>query len=743
MHHAYQGSDAIPADYRYSLGFQNTPINPNIPQQYAFQQQAHADAMSINPTVPANQQHPITARREVGRPWVKKAGAVDADGAAPAAATQIAPANGKQPKKADSEGSDSDSDSETDSSGSGSSSSALSSSTNSAYEGSSDEEIPMATVDMSTPASRQVSTSTSASRTGKRHSRSTSPSPTNAPSLGSTSAHVRRKSSLKPLRMSTVHSDASTDDDLPLSNISADSIHRNKSIAVLRRSKSAALTEELSSGSIPESQIKRSAPGSRSMLVRPSMQSPSSGETPPLPKLPDTLKTSPSMRTSAGRQAQESSDEDAPLDKLQEELVSGARSVPNLPANKSGSRKDKKLGSKRKSKKSKRRSNGSRGESARSGKNASASRYYDNYDDESAESEAEPAKEPAKEPVLEDKPEAKLQELSSNPINSIDLTTSPLTLENKPTDSSDDDVYRCPQPPPESDSDGPGKKGKKKKNRKSGGYLPKGMTLPAIPLRARTVRARGPVTYMALDDIVDTYERATELQLQAEEQQIEKEVIDNMNLRDLAACDIRPARHKPRHKSVLQTNPAGEVLEMFEAAAMDGQDVPESVSSFRGTDGSSNDTILSLLRGERVELQAASTEHSGSKAIVQRVVPEDYSDLDSLLADLEGIMGGKIGARKRFSLALTRHSLAVERGLIEPVDYSEKPEDLEDESAPIPDFQPIEIPNIGEEDEKPLEEGLGLDEIITKVKDSDATDDAKDGDAERAEEDKEDNSAEP
>ncbi|KAJ1939063.1 hypothetical protein FBU59_004245, partial [Linderina macrospora] len=553
--------------------------------------------------------------------------------------------------------------------------------------------------------------------------------------------------------MPTVHSDASSDDDVPLSNISAESIHRSKSMAALRRSKSAAVAVAGggSSGSIPDTPIKRNTPGSRSMLVRPSMHSPSSSEVPPLPKLPDMFKSSSGKFTGGGLAAQESSDEDAPLDKLQEELVSGARSVPNLPDKEAGAKKLKRRSGKRKSKRDKRRSSGSKGESAKSGRNASAGKYYDNYDDESAKSEAEaesdskPAKEPVQAPVQKPAPEAPLPELPPNPINAIDLTTSPLTLEKKPADSSDDDVYRRPQPPPESDSDSPGRNDKKKKNRKSGGYLPKGMTLPAIPLRARTVRARGPVTYMALDDIVDTYERAAELKMQAEEQQIEKDVIDNMNLRDLAACDIRPVRHKSRHKLALQTNAAGEVHEMFEEAAMEEQDVAESVSSFRGTDGSSNDTILSLLRTERVELQAASTEHSGSKAIVQRVVPEDYSDLDSLLADLEGIMGGKIGARKRFSLALMRHSLAVERGLIEPVDYSEKPEEElgEEESAPIPDFQPIEIPNIGEEDEKPLEEGLGLDEIITKVKESEVTDDAKEENAGGAEDDKEDENAEP
>ncbi|KAJ1938640.1 hypothetical protein FBU59_004378, partial [Linderina macrospora] len=150
MQPAYQYSDAIPADYRYSLGFQNTPYNPNIPQQYAQQQQqAYADAMTVHTGVSANQQHPVTARREVGRPWVRKAGTADAESIAPVAAPQNAPAQDSHAKKAESKssgsGSGSDSDSETDSDGSGASSSALSSSTNSAYEGSSDEEIPMAT----------------------------------------------------------------------------------------------------------------------------------------------------------------------------------------------------------------------------------------------------------------------------------------------------------------------------------------------------------------------------------------------------------------------------------------------------------------------------------------------------------------------------------------------------------------------------------------------------------------------
>ncbi|KAJ2299410.1 hypothetical protein IWW55_004191, partial [Coemansia sp. RSA 2706] len=204
---------------------------------------------------------------------------------------------------------------------------------------------------------------------------------------------------------------------------------------------------------------------------------------------------------------------------------------------------------------------------------------------------------------------------------------------------------------------------------KTAGYLPKGTALPGLPLKRRSMKPRAAVQYVALADIIENAERA-----QARD-------------RDGGETDAQPAAD-------CAGGTAGEPGDT------------RSVKSF-ATASSSGGTLMETLRAGPVELLTASTEHSGSKATVDRVMPEDYGDLDQLLVDLDGIMSGSLAARRRFSLALMRRSLAVSNGLVEPADYSEEPEGVDADAGAAPDylglsgspkqfieFKPLEIANV-------------------------------------------------
>ncbi|KAJ2552679.1 hypothetical protein GGH95_005746, partial [Coemansia sp. RSA 1836] len=126
--------------------------------------------------------------------------------------------------------------------------------------------------------------------------------------------------------------------------------------------------------------------------------------------------------------------------------------------------------------------------------------------------------------------------------------------------------------------------------------------------------------------------------------------------------------------------------------------------------------LMDVLRAGPVELLTASSDHSGSKAVVERVVPEDYGDLDQLLADLDGIMSGSQAARRRFSLVLMRRSLALANGLVEPADFAEQlsasgePDDRgAHHHRPAIEFRPLELPQAAA---SAAEEGLGMDDIL-------------------------------
>ncbi|KAJ1836545.1 hypothetical protein LPJ63_000187 [Coemansia sp. RSA 2711] len=238
---------------------------------------------------------------------------------------------------------------------------------------------------------------------------------------------------------------------------------------------------------------------------------------------------------------------------------------------------------------------------------------------------------------------------------------------------------------------------------KTAGYLPKGTALPGLPLKRRSMKPRAAVQYVALADIIENAERA-----QARD-------------RDGGETDAQPAAD-------CAGGTAGEPGDT------------RSVKSF-ATASSSGGTLMETLRAGPVELLTASTEHSGSKATVDRVMPEDYGDLDQLLVDLDGIMSGSLAARRRFSLALMRRSLAVSNGLVEPADYSEEPEGVDADAGAAPDylglsgspkqfieFKPLEIANVGPgADGSITAGGLGLDDLINTTLTA--------GDAENAEDD--------
>ncbi|KAJ2823278.1 hypothetical protein GGI24_003720, partial [Coemansia furcata] len=213
------------------------------------------------------------------------------------------------------------------------------------------------------------------------------------------------------------------------------------------------------------------------------------------------------------------------------------------------------------------------------------------------------------------------------------------------------------------------------KDKKTPDYLPSGTSLPAVPVaRRKPNKARTGVQYIPLADIVENTERAL---LQQE----------------MAAADPDPATDGDavrRNKSLRVGNGA------FDADVDEPNSDARSLAS-HATGSSSGGTLMDVLRSGPVELLTASTDHSGSKAVVERVVPEDYGDLDQLLVDLDGIMSGSLAARRRFSLVLMRRSLALSNGLVEPTDFSAQSTagELDDRGhhhRPAIEFKPLEIP---------------------------------------------------
>ncbi|KAJ2502068.1 hypothetical protein IWW47_003044, partial [Coemansia sp. RSA 2052] len=231
-------------------------------------------------------------------------------------------------------------------------------------------------------------------------------------------------------------------------------------------------------------------------------------------------------------------------------------------------------------------------------------------------------------------------------------------------------------------------------------YLPsRGTALPAVPVAKRKAgKARAGVQYIALADIVENTERAL---LQQEELAASA---------GAPAADSHAAR---RNKSVRRGVGVGADSPASDARSLASQATGASSS---GGGGGSGGALMDVLRAGPVELLTASSDHSGSKAVVERVVPEDYGDLDQLLADLDGIMSGSQAARRRFSLVLMRRSLALANGLVEPADFAEQlsasgePDDRgAHHHRPVIEFRPLELPQAAA---SAAEEGLGMDDIL-------------------------------
>ncbi|KAJ2736099.1 hypothetical protein IW152_001044 [Coemansia sp. BCRC 34962] len=241
------------------------------------------------------------------------------------------------------------------------------------------------------------------------------------------------------------------------------------------------------------------------------------------------------------------------------------------------------------------------------------------------------------------------------------------------------------------------------KEKKAADYLPSGTSLPAVPVaRHKANKARTGVQYVPLADIVENTERALLQQEMAA-------VADS----DLAA----EGSALQRNKSLRVGNGA------FDADVDEPNSDARSLAS-HATGSSSGGTLMEVLRSGNVELLTASTDHSGSKAVVERVVPEDYGDLDQLLVDLDGIMSGSQAARRRFSLVLMRRSLALSNGLVEATDFSAQPTAGEPDDRGLHhrtaiEFKPLEIPQaVSAAEGGDFGGSLGLDDIILSTIDS-------------------------
>ncbi|KAJ2157515.1 hypothetical protein GGF46_004444, partial [Coemansia sp. RSA 552] len=231
--------------------------------------------------------------------------------------------------------------------------------------------------------------------------------------------------------------------------------------------------------------------------------------------------------------------------------------------------------------------------------------------------------------------------------------------------------------------------------KKTAGYLPTGTALPGLPVKQRKTKPRAAVQYVALAEIAENAERS-----QQRPKGKDSSVDDDSQPHQQNSGSARPD----------------------DGASAGVHSDGKSVASF-ATASSSGGTMMEVLRNGPIELLTASTDHSGSKAAFDRVVPEDYGDIDQLLVDLDGIMSGSLAARRRFSLALMRRSLAIENGLVEPCDYTEHPAEempwadtdnadarsnMDALSMPVLEFKPLEIADVGAEPDH----SLGMDDML-------------------------------
>ncbi|KAJ2064487.1 hypothetical protein GGI17_000997 [Coemansia sp. S146] len=687
------------AGYQYAPGFHSSPQNPNLPHHYAQAANVPAppqsDSASLAPSVASTprRRNPHTAARL----WVKGSEQQQQRRLSAASSAIVA----STPDEA--EASDS------------SSSSGSNSSDESAYNyggGARQDKgsgTPAMTGSMS-PAS--VSRSVSSSRQPQSQAKTRRPAQ-NPSALASndSSASFGGTPHSQP-------SDSEDDDDVPLSIISSSSTQNSDALAAVRRTKSAApsaLSPRSNAANLLQhsATVARHTPKSRSISTRPAAghcPEISRGRFPAATKGPATASLRNSEKAPHSPICSSSDDEDAPLDLLQAELQAEFKPVRGDGADAFHS-------------------------DATTAANADGASVHDQTAD-SAESDAAAAvamtaAEPnsagfAKKGVQSANKPKKLLHLlkasmaqSSRPSSSTSSVGgggSPAShVSSLPPVSADEDAMsdaashvsrgasrgsasqrsaKAPSPPPLPSTVA--------KEKRTADYLPSGTSLPAVPVaRRKANKPRAGVQYIPLADIVENTERAL---LQQE----------------MAAADPDPAADGNavrRNKSLRVGNGA------FDADVDEPNSDARSLAS-HATGSSSGGTLMDVLRSGPVELLTASTDHSGSKAVVDRVVPEDYGDLDQLLVDLDGIMSGSQAARRRFSLVLMRRSLALTNGLVEPTDFSAQsatgePDDSGHHHRHAIEFKPLEIPQAASAAEGgDFGGGLGLDDIILSTIDN-------------------------
>ncbi|KAJ1733128.1 hypothetical protein LPJ61_001711 [Coemansia biformis] len=686
VHDGFTGQIAVPPQ-QLALGFQNTPHNQSLSQHYAASAAAaspHATETSYIHDAFPQPPRARTPHRLGSRPWIQ--GHMRPR---PAAASPHTPET-------------EDSDTSTSASDDGDSAS----SDESAYDINSDEEVPLAAANSDTPAS--------ASRSASVARREVGPGRSPAPPAAVCPADAGEDDECDvggEERVAAAHADgpegasseggnSDDDDNVPLSVISSTSTHSARIMAVLRRSKTvappaAAAPRSAAGGTecAAPALVSRGSAKSRSLHVRSNCPSPASA-------------TSHLSRLAGPA----GDDEDAPLDRLKADLVAGAR---RAPSSRSGSTSRAPSSASQRSfaaaiaiagttaakvamhnaadsaRAPNAKTNGALPASARllerSLRAAMASRRpadaaigtrsgdadgsgdgggsdYDNGCDSGGNGSVNGAA------------GERSNGRSASPLPPAQrdiLTASGVSGPGTDGDNGSDAAGRPSNVPdaPACPSDAPDKQTPpaETRPRKAPGYLPTGTALPALVPRQRSMKQRAAVQYVALADMLEAVEEAQGLRQED----------------DLASGD----GHHQHNKA---WGAAGEQL--------GEQDGAQSVASF-ATVSSSGGTLMDVLRAGPVDLLTASTEHSGSKAAIDKVVPDDYGDVDQLLSDLDGIMNGSLAARRRFSLTLLRRSLAISSGLIEPADHSDllyggEGQGAEFAALPLLEFKPLEVSNV-------------------------------------------------
>ncbi|KAJ2549170.1 hypothetical protein EV175_004546, partial [Coemansia sp. RSA 1933] len=704
----------IPASY-HMAGFQDTPYNPNLPYPNAdfpphlssatgaenhlyYQQQQQHQQQHTTHKFQSRAELIASKRRAKDRPWL------NANSGSPSARTATINAPNNNNAAASSSGSVARADSSDDASADASTE--TSSSDESAYDVDSDEERSKTSV----PSASHHASSTHAS-------------------VSNLSRESRRGAS----GANDDNGDADDDDDLPLSVISSNSTHMNPSSqATVRRTKSAMPVSSPSPrsryfGTIAHKLSSMSHRGSmkQSKPLRPKVNHQESGSR-QQSSCPQSPKLASSNHNADGNE--DTDDEDQPLNQIKSDLDAGTKhslaqrmdckesvhgfpTVPNEGDQIDGLIEDDGAASKKKRVLSERQIQLLKTLKSGMAKAKSKAEAADNHHKRDSSSSEGPdlSNASASGSLCSASIDGSLHSRSPSQLSSKEESVhgSVRTTEERDSDamshtshhsrqSSDSKRIESLQPA----NDAPAKPKKERS------YLPTGFGLPKLPVKSRAARARATVQYIALADIAENAKRAQRLN------DSENELGEESDL-DRDIDDTEKEKHLRRKLSRKDGAPFPE----------DGQNDTQSLAS-RNTASSSGGTLMEILRTGPVELLTASTDHSGSKAAIELISPEDYGDIDQLLSDLDGIMSGSLAARRRFSLAVMRHGIAVDNGLVEPVDYFEPEPTAEDAYHPsvvresYVEFKPLEIAEFDTDAGGLLSEDFALDNILRPANDS-------------------------